>query len=108
MNGYGENISEFQNSMNKDDMFLIDPKLHENDYRNGSIELRGESAFISCETGKPNENAATNNFEIYTSNFQSALADSEKNYLQMKNSMKKQVLKSWKISMEVIVSVILN
>lgn len=79
MNAYGESVSEFQNSLNKNDMFPVDPKLHENDYSNGSIELRGESVFISCETGKPNQNAATNDFEKSTNDFQSAIADSDKN-----------------------------
>lgn len=98
-------MSESQNSKNKDDMFPVDPKTRENDYSNSSIELSGESVFTGCETGKPNRNTETNNFEKISNNFQSALADSAKSYLQMKNTVSKQVRKAL---MEVITKAILT
>lgn len=73
---YEEDINESQNSKNRHDVLPVDPKSLENGNSNGSVELRGESVFVGGETGKPNRNIETNNFEKSSNIFQSALANS--------------------------------
>lgn len=75
-NASEEDIGESQNSKNKHDVLPVDPKSLENDYSYGSVELGGESVFVGGETGKPNRNIETNNFEKSSNIFQSALANS--------------------------------